>query len=147
MELRKLKMSKAIDEHTFGKYVRERREALGESMRGFANKAEVSAAYVNDIEKGNRHASASYVNKLIELFGIPEEDQETFRDMAAATHGYSYSDINPVLGGNPLAREALRKFNAVRIPEEKSDELWISFMREYDRIAEEQMELLKTKTQ
>lgn len=143
MDLKELKMSKDINEHTFGQYLREKREALGKSVRGFAEELGMTAAYLSDIEKGNRYAPRKYLDKFIEAFGISEEDKEIFEDLAAATRGYTYEDINPILGGQPLAREALRKFKEIRIPEDKCDELWLSFMKEFDRIAEEQLQLLK----
>ena len=143
MDLKELKMSKDINEHTFGQYLREKRETLGKSVRGFAEELGMTAAYLSDIEKGNRYAPRKYLDKLIEAFEISEEEKEIFEDLAAATRGYTYEDINPILGGQPLAREALRKFKEARIPEDKCDELWLSFMKEFDRIAEEQLQLLK----
>lgn len=143
MNLKELKMSKKIDEYTFGKYVRERRETLGKSVRGFAEELGMTAAYLSDIEKGNRYAPKKYLDKLMAAFEILEEDREIFEDLAAATRGYTYEDINPILGGQPLAREALRKFKEIDIPDEKCDELWLSFMKEFDRIAEEQLQYLK----
>ena len=143
MDLKELKMSKDINEHTFGQYLREKRETLGNSVRGFAEELGMTAAYLSDIEKGNRYAPRKYLDKFIEAFEISEEEKEIFEDLAAATRGYTYEDINPILGGQPLAREALRKFKEARIPEDKCDELWLSFMKEFDRIAEEQLQLLK----
>ena len=143
MDLKELKMSKDINEHTFGQYLREKRETLGKSVRGFAEELGMTAAYLSDIEKGNRYAPRKYLDKFIEAFGISEEEKEIFEDLAAATRGYTYEDINPILGGQPLAREALRKFKEARIPEDKCDELWLTFMKEFDRIAEEQLQLLK----
>lgn len=143
MDLKELKMSKDINEHTFGQYLREKRETLGKSVRGFAEELGMTAAYLSDIEKGNRYAPRKYLDKFIEAFEISEEEKEIFEDLAAATRGYTYEDINPILGGQPLAREALRKFKEARIPEDKCDELWLTFMKEFDRIAEEQLQLLK----
>ena len=92
---------------------------------------------------GDLRKNWKYLDKFIEAFGISEEEKEIFEDLAAATRGYTYEDINPILGGQPLAREALRKFKEARIPEDKCDELWLTFMKEFDRIAEEQLQLLK----
>ena len=39
---------------TFGKFVREHREALGKSLRSVAAEIEMIPAYLSDIEKGNR---------------------------------------------------------------------------------------------
>ena len=51
MDLKELKMSKDINEHTFGQYLREKRETLGKSVRGFAEELGMTAAYLSDIEK------------------------------------------------------------------------------------------------
>ena len=140
MNLKELRLSKEIDEHTFGMYIRERRESLGKSVRGFAQELGMTAAYLSDIEKGNRYAPKKYLEKLREKLAIPEEDKGIFEDLASATRGYTYEDINPILGGQPLAREALRKFKVADIPGEKCDELWITFMKEIDKIVEEQLQ-------
>ena len=140
VNLKELRLSKEIDEHTFGMYIRERRESLGKSVRGFAQELGMTAAYLSDIEKGNRYAPKKYLEKLREKLAIPEEDKGIFEDLASATRGYTYEDINPILGGQPLAREALRKFKVADIPGEKCDELWITFMKEIDKIVEEQLQ-------
>ena len=83
MDLKELKMSKDINEHTFGQYLREKRETLGKSVRGFAEELGMTAAYLSDIEKGNRYAPRKYLDKFIEAFGISEEEKEIFEDLAA----------------------------------------------------------------
>lgn len=80
-------------------------ESLNMSLRGLASELKVSAAYISDIEKGNRYApSQEKLVRLMEILQIPEDDQQAFSDLASATHGFSYGDINPYLGRQPHAR-------------------------------------------
>ena len=39
----------------FGKYVKQRRESLGKTMRSFAEEVGISPAYLSDIENGHRN--------------------------------------------------------------------------------------------
>ena len=110
MSLREYVERNVVDEKTFGTYLKKRRESLGMSIRGLAAELKVSAAYISDIEKGNRYApSQEKLERLIEVLQIPEDDRLAFNDLASATHGFSYEDINPYLGREPHARVALRK--------------------------------------
>ena len=43
------------NEQTFGKFIEERRKALGITLRGFAAELEIAPAYMSDIEKGRRY--------------------------------------------------------------------------------------------
>ena len=124
MDLKKIMSSKDVDEYTFGNFVRERREEKGYSVRSFAKLLGCSAAYLSDIEKGNRYAPRNYLDKIFEVLGLPEEDRQDFEDLAAATRGFLYEDINPYLGQEPLARVALR----TAMEKRPSDEYWRAFI-------------------
>lgn len=121
MDLREfLKSNPNQDGKTFGLFLRQRREELGKSVRGFATELEMTAAYLSDIEKGNRHAPKNYLDKLRKALGVSEEDSILFEDMADVTRGFVCPDVNPYLGGKELARVALRKARDLDI----SDETW-----------------------
>lgn len=124
VNLKELKVSKEVDEHTFGTFVRDAREEKGYSVRSFAKLLGCSAAYLSDIEKGNRYAPKKYLDKIFEVLGLPEEDRQDFEDLAAATRGFLYEDINPYLGHQPLARVALR----TAMEKNLSDDYWKSFI-------------------
>lgn len=115
-----------IDRFSFGKFVRQRREELGKSVRTLAGELELTPAYISDIEKGNRSAPKSKFDELRELLLIPEEESTDFADLASATRGNQYEDINPYLGKQPLARVALRKARDFNI----SDEQWMRFIEQ-----------------
>lgn len=107
VNLKEIMMSRNVDKHTFGAFVRECRKERGYSVRSFAKLIGCSAAYLSDIEKGNRYAPKKYMNKIFEALGFLEEDRQDFEDLAAATRGFLYEDINSYLGQHPLARIAL----------------------------------------
>ena len=130
MLLKDIVMSKEVNEQTFGLYVRARREAMGESVRSFAKQLGCSASYLSDIEKGNRNAPPkNYLDKLFELLKLPEEERQDFEDLASATRGFLYADINPYLGQEPLARVALR----LAMEKNVSSEYWEAFIRDMEQ--------------
>ena len=98
MDLKKIIMSKDVDEHTFGKFVRDCREEKEYSVRTFAKMIGCSAAYLSDIEKGNRYAPKKYLDKIFEKLELREEDRQDFEDLAASTRGFQYEDINSYFG-------------------------------------------------
>lgn len=124
MDLKKLMKSPNVDKNTFGAFVRECREQKGLSVRAFAKILGCSAAYLSDIEKGNRYAPKKYLDKIFEALGLPEEDRQDFEDLAGATRGFLYEDINSYMGQQPLARVAMR----TAMESNASDEDWQAFI-------------------
>ena len=140
MSLREYVERNVVDEKTFGTYLKKRRESLGMSIRGLAAELKVSAAYISDIEKGNRYApSQEKLERLIEVLQIPEDDRLAFNDLASATHGFSYEDINPYLGREPHARVASRKAEKMGL----SDSFWISVIEQMDQEEAEQLKAME----
>ena len=123
-----LQQNTADDKLSFGRFVRQRREELGLTVRGFAQDLGITAAYLSDIEKGNRYAPKAFLEKLRVGLRIPAEDMRDFEDLASATRGFQYEDINPYLGKQPLARVALRKARDLNI----SPEEWQAFIDRMD---------------
>ena len=62
-----------------------------------------------------------------------------FNDLASATHGFSYEDINPYLGREPHARVALRKAEKMGL----SDSFWISVIERMDQEEADQLKELE----
>lgn len=114
--------SNSADEHTFGRFVREQRERLGKTVRGFAQELDITPAYLSDIEKGNRYAPKAKLELLFQLLEVPEEQKSAFMDIASLTRG-EFEDINPYLGQQHLARVALRKAEQVNLSNEKWKEI------------------------
>jgi transcriptional regulator with XRE-family HTH domain len=111
------------DEKTFGQFLRQRREELGFTVRGFAKDIDIMPSYLSDVEKGNRHAPANRLEIIRIKLGIPEEERQLFEDMASATRGNGCPDINPYLDKKEIARVALRKARDKDISDEKWEEI------------------------
>lgn len=93
----------------FGEYVKQRRETLKMTMRDFAEKIEISPAYLCDIEKGNRKPPVKYLEKIAEVLQIIDSDElNSFYDSAGVSKDGQHSDINNYIDGLPSARMALR---------------------------------------
>ncbi len=93
----------------FGEYVKQRREQLGKTMRGFATEVEISPAYLCDIENGNRKAPERFLEKFVMALGITEpEEINSFYDLAGVSKNGQHSDINTYIDALPSARMALR---------------------------------------
>ena len=117
-----------VDAKTFGQFIRFRREQLGKTVRGFAGEIDMTPAYLSDIEKGNRYAPKNKLEELRKGLLIPEEEAGEFEDLASATRGFLYEDINPYLGKTPLASVALRKARDLDI----SVEQWQAFIEQME---------------
>ncbi len=97
------------EEILFGDYVKKKREEMGISLRGLAEKIQISPAYLCDIEKGNRQPPAKFLKTLAEVLGIREDDElNAFYDLAGIGKNGQHSDINGYIEGLPSARMALR---------------------------------------
>ena len=104
-----LRLSLAEDpKKKFGAYIHERRLALQLPMRRLAEMVGLSPSYLRDIELGNRQAPKNQLSKLAQALEIPEDELSLFYDLAGASRGYQYEDINPYLEQQELARVALR---------------------------------------
>lgn len=109
---------------TFGKFIRERRAALGKSLRSVAAEIEMAPAYLSDVEKGNRWPPSKYLKKLAEVLQIPESEMNTYYDLVGEVREGDYPDLTDYIGKTDLARVALRVARDNDIPNEK----WQAFI-------------------
>lgn len=124
MDLKDILASKDTNERTFGQFVRACREEKGLSVRGLAGLLGCSAAYLSDIEKGNRYAPKKYLDEIFKVLELPEEDKQNFLDLASTSRGFVFEDINSYFGQQPLARVAMRKAMETNL----SDDGWLDFI-------------------
>ena len=122
VNLKEIIESNRADMYTFGRFVRERRELLGKSVRGFARELGITSVYLRDIENGNRYAPKAKLEELFRLLEVEEEQREAFMDAASLTRG-EFEDINPYLGSEHYARLALRKAEKKNLSAEKWEEI------------------------
>lgn len=93
----------------FGEYVRQRREAIGKTLRGLAGEIGISPAYLSDIEKGNRSAPQNYLEKFTSALQlVSPEDIHQFYDLAGVSKSGQHADINNYMSNLPNARIAMR---------------------------------------
>lgn len=93
----------------FGEFVKQRREALGKTIRSFAAEVKMSPAYLCDIENGNRRAPERYLENFANALGITSaEELNSFYDLAGVSKNGQHSDINGYIETLPSARMALR---------------------------------------
>lgn len=99
--------TKISNRDKFGAYLKSRRTALGLGLREFADKLSLSPAYISDIEKGNRHAPSSHLEKVADILAVEKEEINSFYDLAGCSQS-NWQDINEYLAQNPNARKAIR---------------------------------------
>ena len=59
----------------FGEFVKERREQLQKTLRGFATEVGISAAYLCDIENGNRKAPEKFLDNFAKSLDITDAEE------------------------------------------------------------------------
>lgn len=112
------------DGMTFGRYIKEKRESLGKSLRSVATDIGMAPAYLSDVEKGNRWPPVKYLEKIIKVLHIPQEELNTFYDLAGDIREGSYPDLTDYIGKTDIARVALRTARDHNIPDDK----WQAFI-------------------
>lgn len=109
------------NEQVFGKFIEERRKALGITLRGFAAELDIAPAYMSDIEKGRRYPPDKRLDDIARILKLEGTDKEKLLDMAALTRVNTVSpDLPEYIMDKDLARVALRRAKAGNL----SDEGW-----------------------
>lgn len=82
---------------TFGQHLREQRENQGESLRKFARRLEISAAFLVDLEKNRRKPNAQLLQRIADELDVPASTFDEFSlDLPTAVQ--KWVDGEPVLG-------------------------------------------------
>ncbi len=83
---------------TLGERIRELREAQDLSLREFAGKLGLSAAFVSDVELGRRYPSGKVLEAIAKMLGTPLEELEK-HDTRAPVEGLKrLASSNPAYG-------------------------------------------------
>ena len=116
-------------EQTFGGFVRQRRMALGFSLRGLAARLELSPVYMSNIETDRRPApTQEHLDKLTVELKLDKEDAVRLLDLAARSQNQRVSaDLPDYIMERDIVRAALRTAKEV----DATDEEWQEFI---DRI-------------
>ena len=115
-------ISPSKGQSTFGGYIKVRREALGKSIRGLAQELDMTAAYLSDIEKGNRYAPEKHLTRMVELLHISGDDIDHFYELAGKSRNNIYPDLIEYIAKTAIARAALRRARDYNISESQWQE-------------------------
>ncbi len=88
---------------TFGQRIRELRETQDLSLREFAQKLDLSAAFVSDVELGRRYPSEEFLVKMAKVLGVDAQDLKTYDPRAPL------EELKQISEKNPAFAVALRK--------------------------------------
>lgn len=124
-----------ITVETFGRFVREKREQMGLSVRALAKLVGTSAVYLNDIEHCNRPAprNPNVLSRLVSELHLNPEEEQRFNKLSLASRA---EDIDDYLKDNPRVCVALRM--AQELPDESVNREWEIFIKRLKKLNLEQ---------
>ena len=109
------------NEMAFGKFIEERRKAIGLTLRGFAAELDIAPAYMSDIEKGRRYPPDKKLDEIAQILKLNETEKNSMLDLAAMAKTKTVSsDLPEYIMEKDLARVALRRARDGKL----SDEGW-----------------------
>ena len=107
------KLCKLTPVKTLGEYIRHKREEKDFSLREFAGKINVTATFLSDIERGQRHPSEEVLKKIAEKL---EEDFEVLKKL---DNRVPLKELKELFNSNPNYGFAFRRVAENKIsPEE-----------------------------
>jgi len=112
---------------TFGSFVRGKRKDRGYTLRGFAEKANLSPVHMSNLETGERAApTEEALERIAVLLLLSKEERDKLYDLAAKSKSAPSValDLPEYINGNQLARVALRTAKEV----DATDEEWMEFI-------------------
>lgn len=83
---------------TLGKRIRELREGMDLSLREFAKRLDLSAAFVSDVELGRRHPSDKVMTKMARILETTVEELRTFDARVPVEDMKRLAHENPAYG-------------------------------------------------
>jgi choline kinase/DNA-binding XRE family transcriptional regulator len=117
---------------TFGNYIRRLRNDSGLGLREFARQLDISASYLNDIEKQNRDApKAKIVATIADKLGA---DRNIILDLAAKSRKAVAADISEMIQKSPETIALLRAIRDHNPSEETLKEIRESLMNIMNKV-------------
>jgi len=94
----------------FGKFIEQKRKAMGMSLRGLAAELGIAPAFMSDIEKGHRYPPAKEkLYEMARILKLNEDETNQMFDLAAGEKDNTVSpDLPEYIMGNDNVRVALR---------------------------------------
>lgn len=118
----------------FGLWLKTTRKEHDLSVRELAEKLGVSAAYISDIEKGNRNAPVNHLEKIAKIFNLTESELLYLADLAGCSRE-NWQDINDYLGEHKPARDAMRVAKNANLSDEEFFDIFIQTLDDAQRKA------------
>lgn len=125
-------------DQTFGSFVRQRRQAIGLSLRSLAAQAGLSPVYMSNIETDRKAAPAQEILERLAIeLRLGKEEREMFLDLAARSRKQRVSaDLPDYIMEKDIVRAALRTAREV----DATDEEWQEFIDRITRRCKETTE-------
>lgn len=94
----------------FGRFIKEKRKAIGMTLRGLATELDIAPAFMSDIEKGHRYPpKKEKLAQLAQILRLSKEETDEMYDLAAGEKDNGIApDLPEYIMGNEKARTALR---------------------------------------
>lgn len=124
---------------TFGSFITEKRKEKEISLRGFANKLDISPVYVCNFEKDKKPAPKDNVlQNIVALLLLTKEEQEEMYDLAAKSKNIKTvsGDLPEYIMEKDIVRMALRTAKDV----DATDEEWQEFIVKLKKRSREMQE-------
>ncbi len=124
---------------TFGSFITEKRKEKEISLRGFANKLDLSPVYVCNFEKDRKPAPKDEVlQRIVALLMLTKEEQEEMYDLAAKSKNIKTvsGDLPEYIMEKDIVRIALRTAKDV----DATDAEWQEFIAKLKKRSREMQE-------
>ena len=128
-----------MEEMNFGSLLSKKRLEKGYSLRKFAEKMDITASYLSDIEKSRRNpiSNLEKLNEIAECLSLSEEERELLLDLAGRGHSGDNvisPDLPEYIMSDDLARIALRKAKNKSLNGDKEgvDKIWQEMIDKLD---------------
>ncbi len=94
----------------FGRFIEEKRKAIGMTLRGLATELDIAPAFMSDIEKGHRYPpKKEKLAQLAQILRLSKEETDEMYDLAAGEKENGIApDLPAYIMSNEKARTALR---------------------------------------
>lgn len=112
---------------TFGEFVKSKRQALGITLRSFADELKIAPSYMSDIEKGKRNApTQDILENMCRILKLDDKSKEELFDLAANSKNEIAQDITTYVSENQNVRVALRRAKELNL----GDEEWLHIIED-----------------
>lgn len=97
-------------EQNFGDFITSKRGAMGITLRGMAEKLEITPAYLSDIEKGRRNPPEKpLLEKMATELRLNEREKDILFDLAGSGRDEVPPDLPEYIKSTDIVKIALRK--------------------------------------